>query len=58
MSDFQYEIDILFLRNLTVHILDQVFLRKNVDYIVKRLTSAQSFLFMLSNSTPLHGVKL
>ena len=36
----------------------QVFLRKIVDYIVKKLTSAQSFLFLLFNSTPLHGVKL
>ena len=26
-----------------MHILDQVFLRKNVDYIMKNLTSAQSF---------------
>ena len=24
-----------------MHILDQVFLRKNVDYIVKKLTSVQ-----------------
>ena len=33
-----------FPRNWTMHILDQVFLRKNVDYIVKKVTSAQSFL--------------
>ena len=41
-----------------MHILDQVFLRKNVDYIVEKVTSAKSFLFMLFNSAPLHGVKL
>ena len=26
-----------------MHILDKVFLRKNVDYIVKKLTNAQFF---------------
>ena len=36
-----------------MHILDKVFLRKNVDCMVKKLTSAQSFLFMLFKSTPL-----
>ena len=26
-----------------MHILDQVFMRKNVNYVVKKLTSTQSF---------------
>ena len=33
-----------------MHILDQVFLRKNMDCIAKKLTSAQSF--------PLHAIQL
>ena len=59
MSAFQHEIDIIFfLKKWTMHILDQVFLRKIVDYMVKKLTSAQFFLFMLFSSTPLHGVNI
>ena len=34
-----------------MHILDQVFLRKNVDYIVKKLTSAQSSLHAIQLNT-------
>ena len=41
-----------------MHILAKVFLRKNVDYLVEKLTSAQSFSLHAIQLNTLHGVKL
>ena len=53
-----YEIDIFSDKLNNAHSWSSISEKKNVDYIVKKLKSAQSFLFMIFNSTPLHGVKL